>query len=299
MELLEKFTRVLGFKMKNIPVRNIRVPVREPGLSGNFSIRKVDELVGEQDMVQELHRHSFYHILVLNKGQGTHTIDFTAYPVTDHSIYFMRPGQVHQISLKQGSSGFLIQFNSDFYHPGDKTSALLLKKAGKINYYQLSPAIYQKLDGLLTNITGEYAGKQEGYTEVITSSIGIFFIELTRLQGGITGSNANVYMQERLEELLHLLEINIISVKQVSEYASMMSLSPYQLNAISKETIGKTCSQLINEYIILEAKRQLLATSNQVNQVADYLGYEDVSYFIRFFKKQTGYSPESFRSKFK
>ncbi|HEX8279287.1 MAG TPA: helix-turn-helix domain-containing protein [Segetibacter sp.] len=32
-----------------------------------------------------------------------------------------------------------------------------------------------------------------------------------------------------------------------------------------------------------------------MNQIADHLGYEDVSYFIRFFKKHTGYSPEAFR----
>lgn len=74
-----------------------------------------------------------------------------------------------------------------------------------------------------------------------------------------------------------------------------MNLSPYQLNEITKATIGKTASELINEHIILEAKRYLLATPNQIKDIADHLGYEDVSYFIRFFKKHTGYSPEAFR----
>jgi AraC-like DNA-binding protein len=74
-----------------------------------------------------------------------------------------------------------------------------------------------------------------------------------------------------------------------------MNLSHYQLNEITKVTVGKTASELINEHIILEAKRYLLATSNQIKDIADHLGYEDVSYFIRFFKKQSGYSPESFR----
>jgi AraC family transcriptional regulator, transcriptional activator of pobA len=43
----------------------------------------------------------------------------------------------------------------------------------------------------------------------------------------------------------------------------------------------------------------LLATPNQIKDVADHLGYEDVSYFIRFFKKHTGHSPEAFRRNFK
>lgn len=79
----------------------------------------------------------------------------------------------------------------------------------------------------------------------------------------------------------------------------MLHLTTYQLNAITKETLGKTGSQLINEQILLEAKRQLLSTSNQVNQIAYDLGYEDVSYFIRFFKKHIGNSPEIFRQNFK
>ncbi len=75
----------------------------------------------------------------------------------------------------------------------------------------------------------------------------------------------------------------------------MMNLSAYQLNEITKVAVGKTPSELINEQIILEAKRYLLATPNQVKDIADHLGYEDVSYFIRFFKKHTGHSPEAFR----
>ena len=68
----------------------------------------------------------------------------------------------------------------------------------------------------------------------------------------------------------------------------MMNLSPYQLNEITKSSVGKTASELINEHIILETKRYLLATPNQVKEIADQLGYEDNSYFIRFFKNTPG-----------
>jgi AraC-like DNA-binding protein len=88
-------------------------------------------------------------------------------------------------------------------------------------------------------------------------------------------------------------------MKNVSHYADLLSLSPYQLNAITKASVGKTASDLITEQIILEAKRYLLATPNQIKDVADHLGYEDVSYFIRFFKKHTGHSPDAFRRNFK
>jgi AraC-like DNA-binding protein len=90
--------------------------------------------------------------------------------------------------------------------------------------------------------------------------------------------------------------MHVSSKKQVSEYTEILNLSGYQLSSITKNILGKTPSELINEYIILESKRHLLATSDQVNQIAWHLGYEDPSYFIRFFRKHTGYSPDAFRS---
>ncbi len=126
----------------------------------------------------------------------------------------------------------------------------------------------------------------------------MLLIELVRLHGNNPTDNAGAYRRQRFEEFSELLEAHVYTHKQVAEYAGMMSLSPYQLNAITKETQGKTCSRLITEHIILEAKRYLLATAGQVNQVAYQLGYEDASYFARFFKKHTGYSPETFRHNF-
>jgi AraC-like DNA-binding protein len=77
-----------------------------------------------------------------------------------------------------------------------------------------------------------------------------------------------------------------------------MHLSLYQLNEITKTSLGIKASDLINEQIILEAKRYLCATSSQVKEIADHLGFEDHSYFIRFFRKHTGYSPELYRRQF-
>ncbi|GAA3924103.1 helix-turn-helix domain-containing protein [Chitinophaga oryziterrae] len=278
--------------MDRIPIRHIHGTQKEQDFSESFSIRDIGTLLAGKDMVQELHRHHFFYILVLEKGAGNHDIDFTPYTVCDNAVFFLRPGQVHQLVLKAESTGYLIQFRDDFSNP-------LLRKASKINHYQLSANRFSKLLTILTYIFQEYEEKQEGYWEVIKANMNIFSIELARQYSSDPSGNVNLYMQERLEELLSLLETHVFNHKPVSEYAAMMNLSMYQLNAITRETLGKTCSELINEHIILEAKRYLLATSNQINQIADHLGYEDVSYFIRFFKKHTGHSPETFRYNFR
>lgn len=287
--------------MKNIPIRHINSAQKEPSLPGNFSIREVREVLEGKAMIQELHRHDFFFILALEKGRGSHEIDFTPHRIKSNSIFFMRPGQVHQLTLKAGSTGYLMQFNTEFYHSNDKASRDLLRRASNKNHCQLDGKIVKKFLEILSSISREYSDMKEGYQEVIKASLEIFFIELVRNRKNSKSlsGKVNSYEQERFEEFMELVETHFATHKQVSDYAGMLNLSTYQLNAITKAAVGKRSSELINEYIILESKRYLLATSNLVNQVAYHLGYEDVSYFIRFFKKHTGYSPESFRHNFR
>ena len=283
--------------MNRIPVRQIN----SLNFSDHFTIRDIKVLLSEGDIVQEIHRHNFFFVLALEKGMGEHVIDFTSYSITDYSVFFMRPGQVHHLALKKGSTGYLMEFNADFYKPSDPSATLVLQKVSNKNFCQVTSDRFKRMYSVLAYIFQEYTDKQEHFKEVIRANLEIFFIELVR-QSSNPGSilnRKNSYSQERFEELLSLLETHITTHKQVAQYADKLHLTTYQLNAIIKETVGKTCSQLINEHIILEAKRQLLATSNQVNQIAFYLGFEDPSYFIRFFKKHTAYTPDAFRIGFK
>lgn len=284
--------------MKEIPVRQIKPTEREPKIAQTFRIRDVKTMLDGRDMVQELHRHDFYFVLALENGKGDHVIDFTPYKVGNHCIFIMRPGQVHQLSLKAGCAGYLLEFNLEFYHLTDRGNNRTLLRAAKATLCEVSKASFGKLRSILEYIFQEYQGQDDGYEEVIRAQLDIFFIEFVRnRQQTMPSSNqASPYEQERLEEFLQLVETHIRSKKQISEYADLLNVSNYQLSSITRNSLGKTPSEVINEYIILESKRYLLATSDQVNQIAWHLGYEDPSYFIRFFKKHTGFSPEAFRS---
>lgn len=286
--------------METIPVRQLAAPQKEPPLSGSFSIRPVGDLLAGGDLEQELHRHDFYYLLALGEAAGDHAIDFVPYPVAAGTVFLMRPGQVHHLSLKRGSTGYLVQFTAGFYSPQHPEWGKVLRQAGHRNHCRTDASGFEKLLALLDGMYGEYTDKKEGYAEAIRARLHIFLIELLRQQKNEEAAGrAGLYQQERLEEFLSLLERHLSTEKGVSGYAALLHLSPYQLNAITKATLGKTASVLINEQIILESKRYLLATSVQVKEIAWYLGYEDVSYFIRFFKKHTGYSPEAFRQHFK
>ncbi len=287
--------------MKTIPVRRITAAQRNHNNAERFSIRRLQELTKDKDLIHDLHKHDFYFVLAVEKGKGSHEIDFVKYNVHNNTVFILRPGQVHRLQIKAGATGFLLEFDFAFYQPKNSIAEQRWKKASGKNYCAVEAARFAKLQSILANIFTEYSDKQEGYPEAIKASLDLFFIECIRQSRnpkGIETTKSN-YTQERFEELVRLLESNIGQMKNVSEYASLLNLSHYQLNAIAKASVGKTVSELINNQIILEAKRYLLATTSQVKDIADHLGYEDPSYFIRFFKKHTGHSPEVFRKNFK
>ena len=282
--------------MENIPIRTFKGQP-EPQLSSNFSIRNIAPLLEKNDMIQELHRHDFFYILIIKKGSGQHQIDFTNYDINDNTIFIMRPGQVHYLNLKAKSTGYLIQFKTDFLYAHNSASQNHLNKLIQYNTYRLEPEGFYKIENIVGEAVKEYTEKVKGYQEVLKANLSIFLIELLRQRQEkvIPSAKRTPYAQEKLEQFLELVETNSTSRKQVSQYTDLLHLSSYQLSAITKSLVNKTPSEIINDYIILEAKRQLLATSNQVSQIAYNLGFEDASYFTRFFKKHTATSPEVFR----
>lgn len=284
--------------MKAIPIRSLATAPTSLRLSEDFDIRAIAQVLDGKDLVQALHRHDHYFLLVLTTGSGMHECDFRPHVLKPHTIYTMRPGQVHRLELKAGSTGYILQFKADFVATIDQGARSVLRRAGHLEAFHTDADRYGELLMPLDRIARSYALQQEAQLHLVRAYLGAFLADLVLpAPGHAPASDAKGYAQERLEELLELIEENVVQVKEVSAYAERMHLSTFQLNAIAKAGAGRTCSELITEQIILEAKRYLLATTDQVTQVADRLGYDDPSYFIRFFKKHTGFTPEGFRQK--
>jgi len=282
--------------MKNIPVRSI-IP-EHPQAAGfdGFRIFNISEYLQGKDLIQDLHRHDFYFILVLTKGFGMHEIDFVEYPITDNAVFMMRPTQLHRFELKAGSEGYWLAFNKEFSFLSSVTGNALLRKASIRNFYKLDKKDIDVLCPVLQTILEEYQAKQAGSEFIMTASVEIFLIRFLRLlKKDDAAAVTNQYPQEKFQEFMDLLETHIGITKQPAAYADMLNLSRYQLNSITKSLVGKTIAELIEDQIVLEAKRHLLGTPNQVSQIAFQLGYDDASYFIRFFRKKTGVTPDAFR----
>ena len=92
-----------------------------------------------------------------------------------------------------------------------------------------------------------------------------------------------------------LLDAHFRTKKTVRFYADQLAVTANHLNALCRQVVNQTASELIHERVITEAQRRLAHSTDSVGQVADYLGFDDPSYFTRYFKKYVGHTPESFR----
>lgn len=285
--------------MEKIPVRQISDRIQQS--DRRFSIRPLETILNGKPMYDVLHRHNYFFILIIKNGSGEHMIDFIEYPVKDQSVFILRPGQIHQLKLDKACTGFLLQFDSEFYSPASSIAKRRFRRSTSKNFCLPDQDRFEKLYLISEQIYHEFANKEEGFPDVIKANLDIFFIESLR-QSKHTEQKLNSeqsYEQERFEEFGELLEKHATEHKSVIQYAEMLGISVFQLNKITKGVVGKTVSELIREQLVLESKRTLLGTSNQVKDIAYSLGFEDVSYFIRFFKKGSGFSPEAFRNHFK
>ncbi|TDN97690.1 helix-turn-helix domain-containing protein [Sunxiuqinia elliptica] len=277
--------------MQEITVRNIQI---SPYLN-NFQVIRFEDIYLDKNMEEGLHRHDFFFLMILEKANGKHHVDFTNIPVTSNTVTFLRPGQVHELILHKGSKGYLITFNSEYYYKK------ILRRVSQQNIYKLDQVFFEQILNISRNIFEEFTTQEKGFENIIKANLDILFVLLSRdISKKIESKKfQNLEEQELLDKLLYLVEHQICNSKQVTDYARELHSTSYKLNNTTKNLLGKTCSQLINEQIILESKRLLLATSNQINEIAFKLGYEDPAYFIRFFKRHTSYTPKAYRQHFK
>lgn len=81
----------------------------------------------------------------------------------------------------------------------------------------------------------------------------------------------------------------------VAFYASHLCVSPRYLQSITDKVVGRSPKQIISDYLMQEARSMLEATRLTVQEVSQHLGFSSQAQFARFFMKEQGVSPSSYR----
>ena len=88
---------------------------------------------------------------------------------------------------------------------------------------------------------------------------------------------------------------NYIKERNVSFYANLLRITPAYLSTIVKQTTGKTCTDIIAEMVIMDAKAQLKSTNLPIQEIAYSLNFTNVSFFGKYFKRHVGIGPLEYR----
>jgi AraC family transcriptional activator of pobA len=251
----------------------------------------------------EPHRHNYYEIFFFAKGGGNHRIDFDDLEIKDHSLQFVSPGQIHVVSRALDSHGLVLLFSRDFFYLNQQNKDILYElpffhTAGMMQQISLSPEQFEGLLREAVSMREEYDSGDAAREEIIRSLLNVLLIRCKRYyeqqkplqHDSVDRSAARLYQLFRIS-----LEKNFAQLHKVGDYAEELAITEKYLNEICKKTVGNTASSLIQDRILLEAKRLLFHTDLSGKEIAYFLHFEDPSHFGKFFRNKTGLSPGDFR----
>ncbi len=278
-----------------VPVYQIQsFPRHEPNKP--FYMIKLERLVQEFKGIDNPHAHTFYLVMWISQGSGTHTIDFKTYAIEPHQLYFLTPGQIHSWQLAPDTQGYNLFFDANFFKGRFGNRLYQYPFFHSHQHQPLLSAIPQPtlFGDLLSYAYQEYEARQPNRSDVFLSFVHILLETASRLyHEQRTGPEMHLY--DRLRQYEELLEQQFLTVREVRAYADQMNLTPNYLNYICRLIVGKTASQLWQERLLIESQRMLTHTAQSVKEIAFLMGFSDPSYFVRFFRKQAGQTPAEFR----
>jgi len=248
----------------------------------------------------------FYMIGVKKIKSGVILYGRTKYDHDNGCMSFFKPRQVIQFkNLEFEEDGFLIFFHEDYIngHPLHDE----IKKYGYFEYeaneaLHLSPKEEQTIWELFNQIEGEYRNNPDEYSRGIIlahiDSILKYAQRYYKRQFINRGTGAG-RMDGKFQKVLNAYFENGLLQSQglptVSYMASQLHISPRYLSDVLKEETGKTALELIHISLIGEAKNLLRAVDQSVGEIAYSLGFENLPYFSRLFKKEVGVTPKEYK----
>ncbi|MDR0570195.1 MAG: AraC family transcriptional regulator [Clostridiales Family XIII bacterium] len=280
-----------------IPLHDCFV-ANEDGLA--FEMTESVSLSAMEEDSAKPHRHQFYEILFVDKGDGQHTIDHTTHDEISSKVFLICPGQVHSWNGVSRINGMLIYFNEEFLL--DTTLSVnavwelkLLQEMGGSGI-TLNEREKRQLEDLIRLMYREYKNKGHEYASVMRSYLNIFLIQLFRIyQSEKTGYWPEQRSSTLLDNFQKLVNEHITERRTVRFYASELGVSMGYLNEQVKLHVGMSPCSFIKKAIITEAKRLIANTNLSMSEIAQSLGFTDGSYFSRLFKTEIGMSPLKFK----
>ncbi|MDH7445517.1 helix-turn-helix domain-containing protein [Aquimarina sp. 2201CG14-23] len=269
-----------------------------------LEIITIENLLTRKDIIdhdiEKAHQLEFNLLVYYTKGKSKHLIDFVWHEVQENTLIHVSKGQINAFKFTENLSGFIILFTEDFL------TAQLNKLSNNeiirlFNSHLFSPRIQiPSTSNVITYIHLLYKEYTQETKEVNTLKVcdalyGIIFSKLEQLKQYQT---FHIQHTDKLETFLafkNLVASDFTHSRNADYYASKLNITYKHLNVICKEIVDTTAKNFIDAFIILEAKRKLINSTVKSNELAFQLGFNEPTNFVKYFKKFTGLTPNSFK----
>ena len=265
----------------------------------NIELISLDRLHDEKNNLDhnpaEAHRVEFYCLLYITQGKGYHFVDFNRHEIQTGDAILVHKNQIQAFDLENRLKGFMLLFTDEFFeqvrtnfripsiHPRTHHPVIKLDKDGQISCNSYISEILKE----------QNRNPQDALLMQLLFSI--FYIKLLRHTSETLNSRVSAKRIDTFYQFLNMLEDRTILVRDASYYAQRLNITYKSLNEICKVISQQTAKQLIDGEIILEAKRKLATENIQTQALSEFLGFDEVTNFVKYFKKHTEQTPLQFQ----
>lgn len=268
-------------------------------IGGLYVSRMAYEESVEHSSLLSAHRDDYFILMILLKGNGTMRCDMETIQLRAKSILLIRPYQVHAASrITKDAEGYFISA-APFLIP-DLCSSIFQSLSVPLQYQQLSATTAKGLVptcDLLCRAFNEESGHRAFIAHHLFSALvyrtAALFSDPEKDPG--RAGNQSHLITRQFRQLVS--EHSFLHAP--SFFAGKLNITASYLNDCVKATTGLSVTSCLQEAMLLEAKRHLYYTNDDVKKIAFTLGFGDHAYFSRLFKKLTSETPLAFRKKFR
>lgn len=276
-----------------------------------FSSKKSNKLVGFElldlkDLFEEkrpsdhnpseLHKLDFFAILLVDKGEANHIVDFEKVILKEGDCLIISKGRAHAFDTTASYDGWLVLFTEEFLHH-HLTNQAISKIQSLYNYFVVNTKYHQPdsnatfIKILTEEIESEY---MDSKAEIMGAMLSIF---LLKLEQGFSEykdpQDSRSY--EYFLSFKELVEKDFNKTRDAKVYADELCISYKHLNEVCKLVVNTTAKAFIDDYVLLESKRLLASTTLSSKEIAYECGFDEPTNFLKFFKKHAGLTPLEFR----
>ncbi|GAA1459497.1 AraC family transcriptional regulator [Nocardiopsis exhalans] len=249
------------------------------------------------EMAQRL---DFHQLLTVQQGMVRHMVDFTDYMATPGAWLWVRPGQVQQFHDLTSGSGWLVLFQSGVLDAATSAQTGLDDLFGRV-HWELAGDDAAAMEEALGHLVHEYESTASLpaalRARILQHLLAVVMLRLTYQTtqvGSPTADHPEAFVRFR-----SAVEERFARARNVNDYARALGYSPRTLSRATTASAGVGAKEFIDRRVVLEAKRLLAHEEDPIGRVADRLGFDDASNFVKYFTQRTGLTPSAFRHRFR